>query len=151
MHFCNCKYKRSLVLSPLRSLLIFHSLPRWALAPPSSTVKKKKRKLLQEILYWIEIIEWECKEQKRAVHGGGEAAGVCDVSDLRSACYCIMAGSAGSLGRGHCWSVPAAASLTVTLRRLHIRQLTARCSGRDVDPGCYRSVRNDGACDAATK
>lgn len=43
MHFCNCKYKRSLVLSPLRSLLIFHSLPRWALAPPSSTVKKKKK------------------------------------------------------------------------------------------------------------
>lgn len=99
---------------------IFHSFPWCALAPTSGTVrqrKKKKRKLLQEILYWIKIIEWECKEQKHAVHGGWKAARVCDVSDLRSVCYCIMAGSTGSLRRGHCWSVSTTTSLAVTLQK----------------------------------
>lgn len=116
MHFCNCKYKRSLVLSSVRPLRIFSSLAM-GFSGPHFKYSLKKRKLLQEILYWIKIIEWKCKERKCVVHGGWKAAGLCDVSDLRWVCYCIMAGSTGSLRRGHSWSVSTATSLAITLQQ----------------------------------
>lgn len=41
----------------------------------------------------------------------------CDVSDLRSVCYCIMAGSTRSPRRGHHWSVSTTTMLAFTLQQ----------------------------------